>query len=134
MVICCFIGRQIFLAAFFAGTRGYFAVTIELLTSPLELAEYKNAITEAMVRGTKRNVESEGADSLKKRSARVNDTDELFTRLFYYGTVQMGMNTDDFWLMPIGLFLDLWSCHKQWLGVEKPKRTLTIDDIIFQNY
>lgn len=32
---------------------------IELLTSPFELAEYKNAITEAMYKGTKRNVESE---------------------------------------------------------------------------
>ena len=33
--------------------------TVELLTSPLELAEYKSAIMEAMLRGTKRNVESE---------------------------------------------------------------------------
>ena len=32
---------------------------VELFTSPLELAEYKTAITEAMYRGTKRNVESE---------------------------------------------------------------------------
>ena len=32
---------------------------VELLTSPLELATYKNALTEAMFKGTKRNVESE---------------------------------------------------------------------------
>ena len=32
---------------------------VELLTSPLELAAYKAAITEAMFRGTKRNIESE---------------------------------------------------------------------------
>ena len=32
---------------------------VELLTSPLELADYKTAITEAMYKGTKRNVESE---------------------------------------------------------------------------
>ena len=32
---------------------------IELLTSPLELASYKSAITEAMFKGTKRNIESE---------------------------------------------------------------------------
>ena len=32
---------------------------VELLTSPLEMAEYKNAITEAMFKGTKRNIESE---------------------------------------------------------------------------
>ena len=32
---------------------------VELLTSPMELADYKDAIMEAMVKGTKRNVESE---------------------------------------------------------------------------
>lgn len=32
---------------------------VELLTSPLDLADYKRAITEAMFKGTKRNVESE---------------------------------------------------------------------------
>ena len=35
------------------------AEEVELLTSPFELAGYKNAIMEAMYRGTKRNVESE---------------------------------------------------------------------------
>ena len=32
---------------------------VELLTSPFELAEYKEAIMEAMYKGTKRNIESE---------------------------------------------------------------------------
>ena len=32
---------------------------VELLTSPFELATYKGAITEALYKGTKRNVESE---------------------------------------------------------------------------
>lgn len=32
---------------------------IELLTSPLDLASYKNAITEAMFKGTARSIESE---------------------------------------------------------------------------
>ena len=32
---------------------------VELLTSPLELAAYKNAITEAMFKGTNRHIESE---------------------------------------------------------------------------
>ncbi len=32
---------------------------IELLTSPLDLANYKSAITEAMFKGTTRNIESE---------------------------------------------------------------------------
>jgi hypothetical protein len=59
----------------------------------------------------------------------VNDA-ETFTRLLYFGTVQMGMKPEDFWLMPIGLFLDLWACHKQFLGIEKPLKTQTIDDIV----
>lgn len=36
---------------------------VELLTSPFELADYKNAIMEAMFKGTKRNVESEEVSS-----------------------------------------------------------------------
>lgn len=40
---------------------------VELLTSPLELASYKNAITEAMFKGTARNVVSEGDDGLKNQ-------------------------------------------------------------------
>ena len=35
---------------------------VELLTTPLDLAGYKTAVTEALFKGTKRNVESE-ADS-----------------------------------------------------------------------
>ena len=38
---------------------------VKLLTSPLDLAAYKNAITEAMFKGTKRNVESESEDGAK---------------------------------------------------------------------
>ena len=41
---------------------------VELLTSPLELAEYKNAIMEAMFRGTKREVFSE-EDNAKNAEA-----------------------------------------------------------------
>ncbi|MEA5050684.1 MAG: hypothetical protein VB021_04330 [Oscillospiraceae bacterium] len=33
--------------------------SVELLTSPFELAEYKNAIMDSMYKGTKREVESE---------------------------------------------------------------------------
>ena len=41
---------------------------VELLTSPLQLASYKNAITEAMLRGTARNVVSEGAENPLKNT------------------------------------------------------------------
>lgn len=100
---------------------------VELMTSPLQLAEYKSAITEAMFKGTARNIESE-TDS-KKQIRRVSD-EETFTRLYYYGTVQMDMTPDDFWHCPLGLFLDLWECHKQFTGISKPKVEMFIDDVI----
>jgi hypothetical protein len=59
----------------------------------------------------------------------VNDA-EIFTRLYYYGTVQMRMGAEEFWLTPLGLFLDLWACHKQFLGIEKAYKEISIDDVI----
>jgi hypothetical protein len=56
--------------------------------------------------------------------------EETFTRLYFYGHILMGMGENEFWLMPIGLFLDLWACYKQWHGLEKAAREQTIDDII----
>jgi hypothetical protein len=32
--------------------------------------------------------------------------------------------------MPVGAFLDLWECRKQWLGLEKARREVTIDDVV----
>ena len=55
---------------------------------------------------------------------------EIFTRLYYYATVQMHMGDEQFWTMPLGLFLDLWACHKQFLGLEKSFIEQTIDDVI----
>ncbi|MEG2842898.1 MAG: hypothetical protein RR900_05390 [Ruthenibacterium sp.] len=37
--------------------------TVELLTTPFDLANYKNGIMEAMLKGTKRNIESEDSKS-----------------------------------------------------------------------
>ncbi|MEG0092447.1 MAG: hypothetical protein RSA20_11550, partial [Oscillospiraceae bacterium] len=37
--------------------------TVELLTTPFDLANYKNGIMEAMLKGTKRNIESEDSNS-----------------------------------------------------------------------
>ncbi len=42
---------------------------VELLTTPLELADYKTAISEAMFKGTKRNVESEDEPTSKNGKA-----------------------------------------------------------------
>ncbi|TFZ41859.1 hypothetical protein E4100_00465 [Soehngenia longivitae] len=66
---------------------------------------------------------------LKKLAGRVKD-EEIFTRLIYYGTVHLNRTEEETWLMPIGLLMDLWECHKQFLGITKPKRELYIDDII----
>jgi hypothetical protein len=44
---------------------------VELLTSPFELSDYKNAIMDAMYKGTKRHVESED-DSVTRGAASKN--------------------------------------------------------------
>jgi len=54
----------------------------------------------------------------------------LFTRLIYYGTVHLNRSEAETWLTPIGALMDLWECHRQFLGLAKPKRELFIDDII----
>jgi hypothetical protein len=46
----------------------------------------------------------------------VNDS-ELFTRLFYYGTAQLHLGSEEVWLMPFGFLLDLLECHKQFMGI-----------------
>ena len=56
--------------------------------------------------------------------------DELFTRLLWFGMAQLHLSIDEVWLMPFGLLLDLWECHKQYNGLAKPKREMFIDDII----
>jgi hypothetical protein len=42
----------------------------------------------------------------------------------------MNMTADEFGLMPIGFFLGLWACHKQFLGLEEAKRDVSVDDVI----
>jgi len=54
----------------------------------------------------------------------------LFTRLLYYGTVHLRRTEEETWLTPLGLLLDLWECHKQYIGVAKPKVEIFIDDVI----
>jgi len=44
--------------------------------------------------------------------------------------VQMNMSDEQFWTTPLGLFLDLWTCHKQFTGIEKPYRAPSVDDVI----
>ena len=68
---------------------------------------------------------------LKKRTSRVTVSDaELFTRLLYYGLAHLHLSQDEVWLMPFGLLLDLWECHKQYNGQAIPAHEHYIDDII----
>lgn len=55
---------------------------------------------------------------------------ELFTRLLYYGLAHLHLSQDEVWLMPFGLLLDLWECHKQYNGQAAPAHEHYIDDII----
>ncbi|WP_413544579.1 hypothetical protein [Dehalococcoides mccartyi] len=54
----------------------------------------------------------------------------MFTRLLYYGTVHLNRSEEETWLTPIGLLMDLWECHRQYLGLAKPKREMFIEEII----
>lgn len=56
--------------------------------------------------------------------------EELFIRLLYYGTVHLNRSEEETWLTPLGLLMDLWECHKQFLGMAKPLRERFIDEII----
>ena len=70
------------------------------------MATYKDAIMEAMFKGTKRHIESEDENS-KNEQVRVSD-EELFARLIYYGVTQLHRPEPDVWLMAIGELLDQW--------------------------
>ncbi|TYR25612.1 hypothetical protein FYK05_06770 [Lactococcus lactis subsp. lactis bv. diacetylactis] len=56
--------------------------------------------------------------------------EETFTRLHYYGTVQMGIKADGFWFCPLELFLDLWDYHKYFTGISKLKVEVFVNDMI----
>ena len=42
----------------------------------------------------------------------------------------MNRSEEATWLTPLGLLLDLWECHRQFLGIAKPDRECDIDDVI----
>ena len=48
----------------------------------------------------------------------------------YYGIAQLHLSAGEMWLMPFGLLMDLWECHKQYNGLAKPYRELFVDEII----
>jgi hypothetical protein len=48
----------------------------------------------------------------------------------YYGLAHLNLTQDEVWLMPFGLLLDLWECHKQYHGISKKKGNIYIEDII----
>ena len=56
--------------------------------------------------------------------------EESFTRLIYYGTVHLRRTEEETWLLPLGYLLDLMECHRQYLGIAKPKMELFIEDIL----
>ena len=42
----------------------------------------------------------------------------MFTRLLYYGMAHLSLRMEEVWLMPFGLLMDLWECHRQFLGLD----------------
>jgi len=47
--------------------------------------------------------------------------------------VHLHRTEEETWLMPLGLLLDLWECHRQHLGLSKPFKELFIDDVLPDN-
>jgi len=43
---------------------------------------------------------------------------------------KLHLSQAEVWLMPFGLLLDLFECHKQYHGMAKAKVERTIDDVI----
>ena len=108
--------------------------TVELLTSPRRACRIQGrnhrSYAERHETKCRKRTPSRCGRYLKKRSnSRVNDA-ELFTRLFYYGTAQRHLGSEEVWLMPFGFLLDLWECHKQFIGISKPKREANIDEVV----
>ena len=56
--------------------------------------------------------------------------DELYARLLYFSLKHLHLTERAFWLMPFGLLMDLWECHRQELGISRPRREANIDDVI----
>jgi hypothetical protein len=67
--------------------------------------------------------------SLQKMRRWVSD-EEFVARLLYYGVTLLHRPEIAVWLMPLGHLLDQWEVHKQYHGLSKPKREITIDDIM----
>jgi hypothetical protein len=42
----------------------------------------------------------------------------------------LGRSEREVWLMPIGKLLDQWEIYKQWNGLAKAKREVSIDEVI----
>lgn len=57
-------------------------------------------------------------------------SEELFTRLLYFGLSTLHLSPEEFWLTPFGEILDLHACHLQAMGIEKPRTETNIDEII----
>ena len=70
---------------------------VELLTTPNDLGNFKDAITEALLKGTKETLR---VKIHQKRTGRVSD-EELFTRLLYYGIVHLHLTQEEVWMMPL---------------------------------
>ena len=52
------------------------------------------------------------------------------SRVTGYATARQNRSEEETWLTLIGLLLDLWECHRQYLGMAKPKREMFIDEIV----
>jgi len=65
----------------------------------------------------------------KEIAGRYGGLENLGTKLMKTENFEMALD-EIVWLMPIGYLMDLWECHKQFIGISKPRKEYFIDDLI----
>ena len=70
------------------------------------------------------SIEIHNLRNSEKKPLLTEETVELLT------SPQLHLGSEEVWLMPFGFLLDLWECHKQFMGIAKPKREADIDEVV----
>ena len=98
------------------------------LSNEIRRMERRDAIMDALMKGTKRNIETEPEKKLT--GGQDTSDEEVFARLIFYGVTLLNRTEEEVWLMPLGHLLDQWEIYKQFNGLAKAKREHFIDEVI----
>lgn len=100
------------------------AEAVELLTVPADLADYREAIAQALQCGTRRAIMRDPRPKrTNQEKGHLIDSDEaIFTRLTYIGLAHLGLTRTQIELTIFGELLDLVDCWRIETGRAQPKR------------